>query len=105
MIFKWLPLVSYDWQLMKWMIPSFYERSCSAGLLEAPREEVACGPQGRGAVSLVALQWEDCSAPFPLDLDVWRDAPICSLMGLGVVGQLFCPLLPGNEPGCPADML
>lgn len=44
--FQVAPLVSYDWQLMKWMIPSFYKGSCSAGLVEAPRGEVACGPKG-----------------------------------------------------------
>ena len=72
MIFKWFPLVSCDWQLIKWMIQCFYPGDCSAGL-----GGVSDG-RGRGG-SLWTPRWGtfcasvgSLSGPFPSKLG-WPD--------------------------------
>lgn len=91
MIFKWFPLVSCDWQLIKWVIQCFYPGGCSAGLVRVSDGRGGGGGQpvdpkvGNREPSV--LPWEACQAPFPPSLDGQTDGPICPLMGLEAVGQ------------------
>lgn len=62
------PVVSCDWQLIKWRKQGFYTGGCSPGLSGAPVGGVSCGPQGWGTESLPVLQWGTYLFPF---LEAW----------------------------------
>lgn len=93
LIFKWFPVVSCDWQLIKWMIQCFYTGGCSAGLVGVSDWGGSLRTPRVGNREPSVLQWEAYQASFPPALVGQTDTPIYPLMGLEAVGPLLSPVL------------